>query len=106
MKWIKRIVALPIALFVGALLWALLHLSIYNSLPIFPLVELLLTLSPGMLIGAILSFYVPGLFIWFLTWEFDGELESVSLESSASELNSGYSEPESDEICKNSKQNK
>ena len=91
MKWVARIIAIPIGLLVGAFLWGLLYLSFFESISIFPLTHLFLKLSPGMVIGAMLAFYVPGLFIWFLSWELGGDVDVMEFESTEKTVESASS---------------
>ena len=75
MKCIARLLATTIGSIIGAILWLFLYTSFFGPIQFNSLSSLLLKLSPGIVIGIILAFYVPNLFLWLLGWSYDGDIE-------------------------------
>ena len=82
MIWIARLFAMPMGAFVGVIAWALLYLAIFDSITLWPLSRLALTLSPGAILGLVLAYIYPGIFLWFWSWETGGDthVEITNLE--------------------------
>ena len=74
MKWISRIIAIPMGALVGVIAWILIYMAIFDSLTLLPLSTLALKLSPGIAAGVVLAYFYPGIFLWFWTWEVEDDL--------------------------------
>ena len=80
MKWIARLLAVPIGLIFGVIVCLFLYTSIFGSVKFQSFSGLLFKLSPGIIIGTILAFYFPNLFLWVLGgWLYDGDTDSEKL---------------------------
>ena len=73
MKYLARIVAIPMGAIVGVLVWMLIYLSIFDSITLLPLSTLALTLSPGIVVGVVLAYFYPSVFLWFWSWEIESD---------------------------------
>lgn len=93
MKTLLRILAVPIGILVGCIVWLIVYLQIFNSIQLLPVSELIIKLSPGLLIGGFLGYRYPGLFFWFIS--FDGDVDVSDLSESTSNSETGNKPGES-----------
>lgn len=64
-----RVMAVPIGVLVGVVLWAIICMIFFDSIEILPLSALALKLTPGALAGAATAYFYPQVFLWFLETE-------------------------------------